>query len=157
MGVGRERIQGEDSSAGLFCLRVVPGSERRVAALLASAGQDVCLPTAVEVAHASALLLLTGVVVFEAQGVAGARRVVRQVPGISDCALPGTSPEPLDAEASEAIRVLAGVNPADSAAPVLAMSRLPISRVSRTKRHAYVRLRLPDGPHELAVPLTGLG
>ena len=157
MSGGREHIAGKGGPKGLFCLHVVPGAERQVASLLVSAGEGVCLPTAAELANVSTQLLLPDMVVFEASDVSAARRVLRSVPGISDCIVPGAAPELLDAEASKTVHVLAGESCANASAFAQAeKNHLPISRVSRTKRHAYVRLRLPDGPHELAVPLAGL-
>ena len=157
MSGGYEHMAGKGGPKGLFCLRVVPGAERQVASLLVSAGEGTCLPTVAELTDASAQLLLPGMVVFEASDSAAARRVLRSVLGISDCIVPGAAPEPLDAEVSKAIRVLVGESRANTATLAQAeKNRLPISRISRTKRHAYVRLRLPDGPHELAVSLAGL-
>ena len=157
MSGGCEHIVGKGGPKGLFCLRVVPGAERQVASLLVFAGEGVRLPTVAELTDASAQLLLPGMVVFEASDAAAARRALRSVPGISDCILPGVAPEPLNVEASEILRVLAGESHTTPATLAQAeKNRLPISRISRTKRHAYVRLRLPDGPHELAVSLAGL-
>lgn len=157
MGIGHEFVAGGGSSRELFCLRVLPGAERLAAGLLLSTDNDVAFPSAAEMSDTSASLQLVGMVIFEAANITTARRAVRMTPYISGCVVPGAAPELLDAETSERIRALTSADCASPSTLSNIQRHIPVSRVSRSKRHAYVRLRLPDGPHEFAVPLAGSG